>query len=75
MDKRNASPGTRALPAKIEARLAELLQMGEFDANEVSWCRATYWAARDDWHQILIACYDQAKKRFPTPAAPTERIA
>lgn len=40
-----------------------MLLMGEFDQAEVSWCRATYWGARDDWHQILIACYDQANRR------------
>lgn len=63
MDKRKASAAPRQLPPKIEARLAELRQMGEFDASEVRWCRATYWAARDDWHQILVACYEQATQR------------
>ncbi len=74
MDKSNAAPARRQLPPKIEARLNELLRMGEFDDEEVRWCRAAYWSARDDWHQILIACYAQAQARFPTPAPITERI-
>jgi hypothetical protein len=57
---------TRPLPAKIEARLMELLKMKEFDMQEVNWCRTTYWGARDDWHKILIACLAAALARRTT---------
>ncbi|MDB5911181.1 MAG: hypothetical protein JWP34_5298 [Massilia sp.] len=56
----------RSLPAKIEARLTELLKMKEFDMGEVQWCRATYWGARDDWHKILVACNAVALARNTT---------
>lgn len=48
------------IPVKIQQRLADLLTMGEFDEAEVNWCRSTYWGARDDWHRILVACFDAA---------------
>lgn len=53
----------RALPHKIELRLADLVQMAEFDQNDVTHCRRTYWSARDDWHKILVDCYDSALQR------------
>jgi len=52
------------LPGKIEQRLAELVQMGEFDQADIAHCRSTYWSARDDWHNILFDCYDMAKRRL-----------
>ena len=63
MDKRNVTEALRPLPQKIEMRLAELLEMGEFDKGEVAWCRAAYWGARDDWHKILVDCHDEALRR------------
>ncbi len=68
MAKTNATPAQRPLPAKIEKRLADLLAMEEFDQGEVAWCRAAYWSARDDWHTILIACFNQAQLRATVPA-------
>ncbi|ATQ74841.1 hypothetical protein CR152_32055 [Massilia violaceinigra] len=59
----------RPVPAKIEQRLMELLKMKEFDMQEVTWCRATYWARRGDWHAILVACHDTALARIATEAA------
>ncbi|MEX5744673.1 hypothetical protein [Massilia sp. X63] len=58
----------KPLPPKIEGRLAELRNMGEFDQGDVSHCRRTYWSAREDWHKILIDCYDMAKQRIAAPA-------
>ena len=51
------------LPEKIEHRLTELLALGEFDEGEATWCRRSYWSARDDWHKILVACHDMAQRR------------
>lgn len=51
------------LPAKIEQRLGELVQIGEFDQEDVAHCRASYWTARDDWHKILVDCYEIALRR------------
>jgi hypothetical protein len=59
----NVTGKTKPLPQKIEKRLAELVQMGEFDKGDVNHCRASYWNARDDWHKILIDCYEEAKRR------------
>ncbi|WP_426195067.1 hypothetical protein [Massilia sp. DWR3-1-1] len=56
------------LPEKIERRLAELLALDEFDEGEVTWCRRSYWDARDDWHKILVACYDMTQRRTSTTA-------
>jgi hypothetical protein len=56
------------LPEKIEHRLAELLALAEFDEGEVAWCRRSYWGARDDWHKILVACYDMAQRRSSATA-------
>lgn len=56
----------KPLPAKIEKRLADLVGMGEFGQDDVAHCRRTYWTAREDWHQILIDCYEMAKTRAPT---------
>ncbi|MYZ44195.1 hypothetical protein [Schauerella aestuarii] len=60
----------RALPAKVEKRLAELRQMRELSDAEVEYCRATYWHVfadgseqRHEWHQILINCYERAQER------------
>ncbi|MGG7603523.1 hypothetical protein [Massilia sp. BKSP1R2A-1] len=58
----------RALPDKIERRMAALVQMGEFDQNDVTHCRRTYWSARDDWHKILVDCYEAAQQRQQQPA-------
>lgn len=63
MGERNVNEKPRALPQKIEQRLADLVQLGEFDQGDVQHCRRSYWGARDDWHQILIACYDSALAR------------
>jgi ADP-ribosylglycohydrolase len=54
---------TQPLPEKVDRRLEELLEMKEFDAGEVAWCRATYWAARADWHKTLVDCYAAALAR------------
>lgn len=59
----NVTNKPRPLPLKIEHRLAELLRLGEFDRDEVAWCRRTYWSARDDWHTTLINCYQVALAR------------
>lgn len=67
MAERNVNEKQRALPGKIEQRLADLVQMGEFDQGDVNHCRASYWAARDDWHKILIDCYEAARKRSVQP--------
>lgn len=63
MAERNVTEKARALPHKIERRMADLVQMGEFDQLDVAHCRRTYWSARDDWHQILIGCYETALAR------------
>jgi hypothetical protein len=63
MGDRKVTGNIRELPQKIEQRLAELVRMGEFDEGDVSHCRRTYWDARDDWHSILIDCYDRAKQQ------------
>lgn len=72
MAKQNVTEKTQPLPQKIEKRLAELQQMGEFDQGDVSHCRRTYWAARDDWHKILIDCYEAAKSRALHETIPRE---
>lgn len=64
MAKANVIENAKPLPEKIERRLAELVQMGEFDQGDVQLCRATYWSARNDWHKILIDCYDMALQRI-----------
>jgi len=83
MAKTNANDQHQALPQKIEQRLAELLSMGEFDQGDLAHCRRSYWAARADWHKILVDCYDAALARqlpasagvattaAPQPARPT----
>lgn len=58
------------LPPKIEKRLAELGEMGEFDGADVAHCRTTYWAARADWHKILVDCYDAALGRARATTEP-----
>lgn len=68
MAERNVNEKMRALPDKIERRMAALVQMGEFDQNDVTHCRRTYWSARDDWHKILVDCYDAALQRQQQPA-------
>ena len=76
MAKTNVPDQRQQLPPKIEARLADLVGMEEFDQGDVAHCRATYWSARDDWHTILIDCYAAAVQRQQTPEAtptPTER--
>ena len=60
MAERNVTEKPQPLPPKIERRLAELVQMGEFDQGDVRHCRTSYWAARDDWHKILIDCHNMA---------------
>lgn len=52
----------RKLPGKIEKRLADLVEMEEFDMEEVEHCRRTYWDDREGWHSILINCYERAKE-------------
>jgi hypothetical protein len=72
MAERNVTEKLKPLPQKIEKRLAELAQMGEFDQGDVNHCRISYWSARDDWHKILIDCYDEAKRRTQhEPTQPT----
>jgi len=66
MAERNVTETARPLPQKIERRLAELVQMEEFDAGDVAHCRAAYWSAREDWHQILIDCFERASQRRAT---------
>lgn len=51
------------LPAKIEALLAELVRMEEFNQGDLAHCRATHWSARHDWHKILIDCYSVGTRR------------
>ena len=63
MAKTNANDQHQALPQKIEQRLAELHSMGEFDQGDLAHCRRSYWAARADWHKILVDCYDAALAR------------
>lgn len=63
MAERNVTQKPKAIPAKIEKRIAELVQLEEFDAGDVAHCRAAYWSARDDWHQILVDCYAAAQQR------------
>ena len=63
MDERKVNEKQRALPPKIETRLADLIHMGEFDRGDVAHCRRTYWSARADWHQILVACHEAALAR------------
>jgi len=63
MAQRKVTETQRALPPKIEKRLADLAQLGEFDQGDVNHCRRSYWGARDDWHQILIDCYAAALAR------------
>lgn len=58
------------LPSKIENRLAELGEMGEFDGADVAHCRATYWSARADWHTILVDCYAAALARSRATTEP-----
>jgi len=69
MAKTNANDQHQALPQKIEQRLAELLSMGEFDQGDLAHCRRSYWAARADWHKILVDCYDAALARQLTAGA------
>lgn len=58
-------PGlVKALPAKVEKRLSDLLEMEEFDMEEVRCCRQTYWEDRDGWHSILINTYERALQRI-----------
>lgn len=59
----NENVNEKPLPAKIEKRLAELTEMGEFDQGDERHCRRTYWDAREDWHKILIDCYEMALRR------------
>jgi len=63
MARTNANDQHQALPQKIEQRLAELHSMGEFDQGDLAHCRRSYWAARADWHKILVDCYDAALAR------------
>lgn len=63
MGERNVTEKPAPLPQKIERRLAELVQLGEFDQGDVRHCRTSYWSARDDWHKILIDCHDMALAR------------
>jgi hypothetical protein len=63
MAERKVKENMRALPHKIEMRLAALVQLGDFDQNDVTHCRRTYWGARHDWHTILVDCYDRAVQR------------
>lgn len=57
------------LPQKIEQRLSDLVRLGEFDQGDVNHCRRSYWGARDDWHKILVDCYDTALARPQRAAA------
>ena len=63
MAKTNVNDQHQPLPQKIEQRLAELVSLGEFDQGDVAHCRCSYWAARADWHKILIDCHDAAMVR------------
>lgn len=72
MAKTNVNDQHQPLPEKIERRLAELLSMGEFDQGDMAHCRRTYWAARADWHKILVDCHDAAiARQRAARAAPT----
>jgi len=72
MAERNVNEKLQPLPPKVERRLAELVQMGEFDQGDVRHCRTSYWSARDDWHKILIDCHDMALAR--TTATPKPEL-
>ncbi|MBD8658504.1 hypothetical protein IFT68_23095 [Oxalobacteraceae sp. CFBP 13730] len=61
MAKRNV---TKPLPEKIKKRLTELVSLGEFDKGDVTHCCASFCAARDGWHKILVDCYDMAQGRL-----------
>ena len=63
MAERNVKEKPRALPHKIELRLADLVRLGDFDQDYVAHCRRTYWSAREDWHQILVDCFERATQR------------
>lgn len=63
MAERNVKEKPRALPHKIELRLADLVRLGDFDQDDVAHCRRAYWSARDDWHQILVDCFERASQR------------
>lgn len=63
MAKTKANDQHQTLPQKIEQRLGELHSMGEFDQGDLAHCRRSYWAARADWHKILVDCYDAALAR------------
>lgn len=54
----------KALPERVEKRLADLVEMEEFDMEEVGYCRQTYWEDRDGWHQTLVNCFDRAQQRI-----------
>lgn len=61
----------KPLPDKIEARLAELIAMKEFNEYEAEYCRRTYWnifsdgsLQRKEWHSLLVTSYDRAKARL-----------
>lgn len=54
----------RALPPRVEQRLSDLVEMEEFDLEEVRHCRQTYWDDREGWHGILISCFDRAQQRI-----------
>jgi hypothetical protein len=63
MGERKVTEKQQPLPPKIERRLADLVQLEEFDQGDVRHCRCSYWGARDAWHQILIDCYAVALAR------------
>jgi len=77
MAERNVREKMRALPHKIELRMNDLVQMGEFNQDDVSHCRRTYWGAREDWHKILVDCYNTALERQQraTTTAPAPAVA
>lgn len=74
MAKTNVNFQHQPLPEKIERRIAELIEMGEFDQQDVDHCRSTYWAARGVWHEILVACYETALQRQQRAAAPAPPV-
>lgn len=51
----------KELPPRVEQRLSDLVEMEEFDMEEVRYCRQTYWDDREGWHSILINCFERAK--------------